>query len=84
MDEYAEILQSLACAIVARPEQVSVTQGKRAGAILLTLHVAEEDMGKVIGRQGRIAQALRTLLRAASAQEGKRVDLEIGDATATV
>jgi predicted RNA-binding protein YlqC (UPF0109 family) len=59
------------------PTQVRVTQYRRGAQVVLSLHVAKEDMGRVIGRSGRVAGAIRTLLRVASAQEGKRVTLDI-------
>jgi predicted RNA-binding protein YlqC (UPF0109 family) len=51
----------------------------REGALVLVLHVAPDDVGKVIGRQGRIARALRTLVRASAVREGRRVLVEIAD-----
>ena len=74
----AELLEYLARRLVADPDQVRVETADEDGALLLRLHVAEDDMGQVIGRHGRIARALRTIVRAAGAQEGRRVMLEIG------
>ena len=75
-----ELLDYLARNLVDRPDQVRVERTERDGAVVLRLHVAEEDMGKVIGRQGRIARALRTLARASGGRRQERTLLEIVDA----
>jgi uncharacterized protein len=75
----AELLATLARRLVDRPEAVRVEEVERDDALVLQLHVAPEDVGKVIGRQGRIARALRTLIRAAAARDDRRVLLEIAD-----
>ena len=75
----AELLDYLARQLVDEPEAVRVEEIDEPDALVLRLHVAEADLGKVIGRQGRIARALRTIVRAASAREGRRVVLEIAD-----
>jgi uncharacterized protein len=75
----AELLEDLARRLVDDPEAVRVEQIEEDGLLLLRLHVAEADRGKVIGRQGRIARALRTVVRAGSAREHRRVQLEIVD-----
>ena len=75
-----ELLDYLARNLVDRPDQVRVERTERDGAVILRLHVAEEDMGKVIGRQGRIARALRTLARASGGRRQERTLLEIVDA----
>jgi predicted RNA-binding protein YlqC (UPF0109 family) len=72
-----EIVEYLARRLVDDPEAVSVEEVEREGAIVLQLHVAQDDVGKVIGRQGRIARALRTIVRAAAARREERVMLEI-------
>ncbi len=72
-----EIVEYLARRLVDDPEAVSVEEVEREGAIVLQLHVAQDDVGKVIGRQGRIARALRTIVRAAAARREERVLLEI-------
>jgi predicted RNA-binding protein YlqC (UPF0109 family) len=64
-------------ALVAHPEEVRVTEAEEGGVVIYQLHVAPEDMGKVIGRQGRIANALRTLLKASAARQNRRAVLEI-------
>ena len=61
------------------PEQVSVTETDADGEVLLELRVAPEDTGKVIGRQGRIAKEIRTLIRSVAQRSGKRVSVEIVD-----
>jgi predicted RNA-binding protein YlqC (UPF0109 family) len=75
----SELLDYLARQLVDEPEAVRVEELDESDALVLRLHVAEADLGKVIGRQGRIARALRTIVRAASAHEGRRVVLEIAD-----
>jgi predicted RNA-binding protein YlqC (UPF0109 family) len=72
-----EIVEYLARRLVDEPDAVSVEEVEREGAIVLQLHVASDDVGKVIGRQGRIARALRTVVRAAAARREQRVLLEI-------
>jgi uncharacterized protein len=75
----AELLEYLARQLVDEPEAVRVETAEEEDAIVLRLHVAEADVGKVIGRQGRIARALRTVVRASAARERRRVLLEIVD-----
>ena len=73
-----ELLAELARRLVDEPDAVRVEQAEGDdGALVLRLHVAEGDVGKVIGRQGRIARALRTLVRAGGPQAGRRLQLEI-------
>jgi predicted RNA-binding protein YlqC (UPF0109 family) len=74
-----ELLDYLARNLVDRPDEVRVERTERDGAVVLRLHVAEEDIGKVIGLQDRIARALRTLARASSGRRQKRTLLEIVD-----
>jgi predicted RNA-binding protein YlqC (UPF0109 family) len=75
-----ELLEYLAEGLVDEPEQVSVEQFEEEdGTIVLELSVAEEDYGKVIGRGGRTAQALRTVIKAAAVSENLRVLLDIVD-----
>ena len=73
----AELLAWIARHLVDDPGAVSVETVERDDATVLVLHVAPDDVGKVIGRQGRIARALRTLVRASGAREHRRVVLEI-------
>jgi uncharacterized protein len=75
----AELLEYLARKLVDEPDAVRVERVDEEDTIVLRLHVAEDDLGKVIGRQGRIARALRTVVRAGSARERRRVQLEIVD-----
>jgi predicted RNA-binding protein YlqC (UPF0109 family) len=75
----SELLAYLARELVDDPEAVRVESEERDGALVLVLHVAPDDVGKVIGRQGRIVRALRTLVRASSVREGRRVLVEIAE-----
>ncbi|HUI63767.1 MAG TPA: KH domain-containing protein [Bacteroidota bacterium] len=74
-----EFLEYIAGHLVDHPEQVVIDSVVRENTVVLTLHVAEADVGKVIGRKGRTAQAMRVLLAAVAAREGKRVILEIAE-----
>ena len=73
----AELLAELARRLVDDPDAVYVEEIERDGAHVLQLHVAKDDVGKVIGRQGRIARALRAIVRASGARSHNRVVLEI-------
>ncbi len=75
----SELLAYLARELVDDPDAVRVETEDREDGVVLVLHVAEGDVGKVIGRNGRIARALRTLVRAASPRDGRRVFVEIAD-----
>jgi predicted RNA-binding protein YlqC (UPF0109 family) len=72
-----ELVTYLARSLVDSPDEVTVTRTERDGATVLELRVGEADVGKVIGRQGRIARALRTIVRASGAHQNERVQLEI-------
>jgi predicted RNA-binding protein YlqC (UPF0109 family) len=72
-----DIVEYLARRLVDEPDEVRVEEIERDGAIVLQLHVAKDDVGKVIGRQGRIARALRTVVRASATRREQRVLLEI-------
>ncbi|AEE91346.1 MAG: KH domain-containing protein [Thermoanaerobacteraceae bacterium] len=72
-----ELVEYIAKALVDHPENVTVNQVEGEQSIILELKVDPEDMGKVIGKQGRIAKAIRTVVKAAAAKEGKRVVVEI-------
>ena len=72
-----ELLVFVARSLVDDPDQVSVQVTEGPEAIILELHVAEEDMGKVIGKQGRIAKAIRAVIKAATAKNSKPVFVEI-------
>jgi predicted RNA-binding protein YlqC (UPF0109 family) len=74
----AELLAELARRLVDEPNAVRVEQvDGEDGSLVLRLHVAEGDVGKVIGRQGRLARALRTIVRAGGPSAGRRLQLEI-------
>jgi predicted RNA-binding protein YlqC (UPF0109 family) len=72
-----ELVEFVAKALVDDPDSVTVDVQRDAGGTLIELHVAEEDMGKVIGRNGSVAKALRTLLKVVSTREGEPISLEI-------
>jgi predicted RNA-binding protein YlqC (UPF0109 family) len=73
----AELVEYLARQLVDDPDAVRVEEEESEGAIVLRLHVAQDDIGKVIGRQGRVARALRAVVRAGAARQRQRVLLEI-------
>ena len=73
----AELLAYLARELVDDPDSVRVEVEDRDGTVVLRLHVAPDDLGKVIGRGGRIVRALRTVVRASAVREGRRVLVEI-------
>ena len=72
-----ELVEVVAKALVDNPDEVVVTEKQEEKAIVLELHVAASDMGKVIGKQGRIAKAIRSVVKAASSKDNTRVDVEI-------
>ncbi len=72
-----ELVEIIARALVDSPDEVSVKETETSYEVLLELHVADDDMGKVIGKQGRIARAIRSVLKAAAIKEDKKVRLEI-------
>lgn len=72
-----ELVEIIAKALVDHPDAVSVQEVEGEQSIILELKVADDDMGKVIGKQGRIAKAIRTVIKAAATKEDKRVMLEI-------
>ena len=72
-----ELVEVIAKALVDFPEEVSVTETENDRAIILELRVAQSDMGKVIGKQGRIAKAIRSVVKAAASKEDKKVVVEI-------
>ena len=72
-----EMIVHLARSLVSEPDAVRVERSERDGAVILELYVAEEDLGKVIGKGGRIARSLRTLVRASGAKADERRLLEI-------
>jgi len=73
----SELVEVIAKALVAKPEEVVVTEEQDGDTTVIKLKVAGEDMGKIIGKQGRIAKALRTVVKAASVKTGGKVMVEI-------
>lgn len=72
-----ELLEQIAKSLVDNPDDVSVNEIEGEQSLILELRVAEDDMGKVIGKQGRIAKAIRVVMKAAAIKENKRVVVEI-------
>ncbi len=72
-----ELVEMIAKALVDNPDQVEVNEVEGTQSVIIELRVAPEDMGKVIGKQGRIAKAIRTVVKAAAIKENKRVVVEI-------
>jgi uncharacterized protein len=72
-----ELVEVIARSLVDNPEEVKVIETENDKSVLLELRVAPDDMGKVIGKQGKIAKSIRTLTKAAAAKAGKRVAVEI-------
>ena len=72
-----ELVEYMARSLVNNPDQVEVIEVNGTRSVILELRVAQEDMGRVIGKGGRVANAMRTLLRVAAARQGKRAILEI-------
>jgi predicted RNA-binding protein YlqC (UPF0109 family) len=73
----SELVEFVAKSLVDDPDAVSVQVQREGGGTVIELHVAEDDMGKVIGRNGSVAKALRTLLKVVSTREGEPISLEI-------
>jgi predicted RNA-binding protein YlqC (UPF0109 family) len=76
-DSMREFIEYIVRSLVDDPSQVRVTEIEGANTIIYELHVAPEDMGRVIGKGGRVANAMRTLLRVVAARQGRRATLEI-------
>ena len=72
-----ELVKVLAKALVENPDAVEVEEAEEDGRTVLKLHVAQEDMGRVIGKQGRIAKAIRTIVKSAATRENKKVTVDI-------
>jgi predicted RNA-binding protein YlqC (UPF0109 family) len=72
-----ELIEYIATSLVSDPESVQVSESVEGGRTVFRLQVAQEDKGKVIGRQGRVAQAMRTILRVAAVKDGTQATLEI-------
>ena len=74
-----ELVEVIAKALVDNPDSVVVTEREDKKTTILEVHVADSDMGKVIGKQGRIAKAIRSVVKAAAAKEHKKVIVDIMD-----
>lgn len=72
-----ELVEVIAKALVENPDEVLVIEKDEGRHVTIELHVAPSDMGKVIGKQGRIAKAIRSVVKAASSKDNKKVDVEI-------
>ena len=72
-----ELLENIVKSLVEKPDEVQITENHGEYSMIIELRVSQDDMGKVIGKQGRIARAIRTILKAASVKENKKVTLEI-------
>ncbi len=79
MQQLENLLLFLARSLVDEPEKVEVTGRETDSRVELTLRVAPKDMGKVIGRNGRIVKAIRAVMKAASVKANKRVNVEVAD-----
>ena len=77
MNIMKELLETIAKALVDYPDEVFVNEVEGERSMILELTVSQDDMGKVIGKQGRIAKAIRTVVKAAAIKENKRVSVEI-------
>lgn len=71
-----ELVEILVCSLVDSPDQVSITAVEGPRSLTINVKVAEGDMGKVIGRQGRVAKAIRSLVKAAAVKDGRRINVE--------
>ena len=74
-----ELVEVITKALVDNPDEVVVTEKQEEKATVVEVHVAESDMGKVIGKQGRIAKAIRPVVKAAAAKEDRKVIVDIAD-----
>lgn len=72
-----ELVAFLAKGLADHPEKISVDESEQGGTTVVTLHAAEEDKGKLIGKQGRVIKAIRALAGAAASKSGRRVSVEI-------
>ena len=79
-----ELVEVIAKSLVDYPDEVQVTETENDKAVVLELKVAQSDMGKVIGKQGRIAKAIRTVVKAAASKEDRKVIVEIMQSTQNV
>lgn len=74
-----DLIEYIACSLVDDPTQVQISQSRRGQTVTFKLQVAKEDMGRVIGKSGRVANAMRILLNVAAAREGKQAALDVAD-----
>jgi uncharacterized protein len=72
-----DLLETIVRSLVTEPDAVTVERYDQGDLVVLELRVAPDDMGKVIGKQGRIAQAIRSVMKARAARDGRRVDVKI-------
>ena len=72
-----ELIKFIACSLVNNPDEVDVREVKNENSTVIELRVAQGDIGKVIGKQGRIAKAIRTVVKAAASKSGENIVLEI-------
>ncbi len=72
-----QLVEYIVKGLVDQPDEVVVTESRRSGAVILELRVAPDDMGRVIGKGGRVANSIRSLLRVMAAKDGTRVTLDI-------
>lgn len=72
-----ELVEHILKALVDQPDKVQVTENQREGSLTIEVRVADEDTGRVIGREGRIVNALRTVVKAAGAKDQQRISVEI-------
>ena len=72
-----QLVEYIVKGLVDQPDQVVVTETRRGGAVMLELRVSPDDMGRVIGKGGRVANSIRSLLRVVAAKDGTRVTLDI-------
>ncbi|MBR5137137.1 MAG: KH domain-containing protein [Clostridia bacterium] len=72
-----ELLSTIVTPLVSKPQDITITETVEGDTVTLTLHVAEEDMGRVIGKQGRIAKAIRTLMKSVAVRNDTKVVVEI-------
>ncbi|HHW25350.1 MAG TPA: KH domain-containing protein [Bacillota bacterium] len=79
MADLKQVLNDIAEALVDRPDEVSIEEETEGDEVTLYLSVAAGDMGKVIGKNGRIAKAIRTVMKAAASASGRKVNVEIVD-----
>ena len=78
VDYAKDLVEYIALSLVDDPSSVQVSQERNGGrGVRLELHVAKEDMGRIIGKNGRVANAIRTLLRVTSARDGRQVTLDV-------